>query len=68
LLDRGYGRAPQAIVGENGQSITLLHLVAVREAGEKVVAELIQRRTTTLIDGNETAVIEVPDLSTPAPE
>src|SRR6516165_2753266 len=30
LLDRGYGRAPQAITGADGNPVTLLHLFATR--------------------------------------
>jgi hypothetical protein len=80
LLDRALGKPAQPVTGEDGQPITFLHLVAVREAGEKVVAELTAEqsrdvidRPAPLLDDGGGAVIEarsdsVIDLSVPAAE
>jgi hypothetical protein len=80
LLDRALGKPTQPISGEDGQPITLLHLVAVREVGEAIIAELAARQSSATIDGqlnggpngSDGAAAEVPvglvDLSMPASE
>jgi hypothetical protein len=50
LLDRALGKPTQPIVGEDGQSVTFLHLVAMREVGERVIAETVQRQSSPGID------------------
>jgi hypothetical protein len=76
IFDRAYGRPTQPIVGEDGQTITLLHLVAMREIGERIISELTGQ--PTVIDGHAngggngagTAVppASLGDLSVPATE
>jgi hypothetical protein len=52
LLDRGYGRVPQAITGADGNPVTLLHLFATRAVGEQVLTELMQHQSGTAFDGS----------------
>src|SRR5215472_8306708 len=40
LLDRAFGKPVQQLTGEDGQPVSFLHLFAVREVGERVIAEL----------------------------
>jgi hypothetical protein len=81
LLDRALGKPTQPISGEDGQPVTLLHLVAVREVGERIIAELVARQSSATIAGqpvnggtgsSDGMAVEVPaglvDLSVPAPE
>lgn len=82
LLDRALGKPTQPISGEDGQPVTLLHLVAVREVGERIIAELVARQSSSAtIDGqpvnggtggSDGTATEVPaglvDLSVPASE
>lgn len=71
LMDRAFGKAPMTINGMDGASLTVLHLTATIEAGEKILAELA-RQQNPIIDGQSDAVIEAPaavgDLSIPARE
>jgi len=50
LLDRGYGKPKQPIEGESAQSLTLMHLTATREVGERIAA-MIAQETTLQIEG-----------------
>jgi hypothetical protein len=78
LLNYGFGKPAQPIVGEDGQAVTFLHLVAMREIGERVVAELVVQQSgagaQTAHGGNGAApMIEQPpdavvDLGAPARE
>jgi hypothetical protein len=73
LLDRAFGKPTQPIVGEDGGSISILHLVAMREIGEAIIAELVTRQTSTIIDGHPVDSGARPpgsqaDLSSPATE
>jgi hypothetical protein len=76
LLSYGFGKPVQPIVGEDGGSLTLLHLVAVKATGERIIAELTAPRT--VIDGRangdgdgvtiEAVPASLTDLSAPATE
>jgi hypothetical protein len=74
LLDRAFGRPVQQLTGEDGQPVSFLHLFAVREIGEKVIAELAARTTGTTIDGqaSDGTAVKPPsglvNLSEPASE
>jgi hypothetical protein len=81
LLDRALGKPTLPISGEDGAPVTLLHLVAVREVGERIIAELVARQqSSATIDGqpvnggtgSDGTAVEVPaglvDLSVPASE
>lgn len=74
LLDRALGKPTQLITGGDGDPVTILHLVAVREVGERIVAELAASgRASQPKIGSEAAVIEGPpalliDLGSPAKE
>jgi hypothetical protein len=67
LLDRAFGKAPQMITGPDGNAVTFLHLVAMREIGELVTGSAV-------IDGqaNDSTMVappaELADLGAPAPE
>jgi hypothetical protein len=50
LLDRALGKPTQPVVGADGDSVAFMHLVAVREIGEKVIAELMLQQTSKVID------------------
>src|SRR5215472_12763879 len=39
LLDRALGKATQPVVGADGGSVAIMHLVAVREIGEKLMLQ-----------------------------
>jgi hypothetical protein len=47
LLDRALGKATQPVVGADGGSVAFMHLVAVREIGEK----LMLQQSSKVIDG-----------------
>jgi hypothetical protein len=77
LLDRALGKATQPIVGADGGSVAFMHLVAVREIGEKVIADLLQQSSTTIdgqpVNGGDGAKVagapaSLVDLGTPAAE
>jgi hypothetical protein len=82
LMDRAFGKPTQQIASEDGSPITLLHLCAVREVGERIIAELVARQSSSAtIDGqsmnggtgsSDGTAVEVPagliDLSVPALE
>jgi hypothetical protein len=77
LLDRALGKAAQPVVGADGGSVAFMHLVAVREIGEKVIAELMQQTSKTIdaqpsngSDGTKVAQgpASLVDLGAPAAE
>jgi hypothetical protein len=74
LLDRSFGKPVQQFTGEDGQPVSFLHLFAVREVGERVIAELAARTTGKVIDYQATdgTAAKPPtgliDLSEPATE
>jgi hypothetical protein len=72
LLDRGYGKAPQAIVGADGNPVMLLHLFATRAIGEAIVSELAARQSTIIdshpVNGDMKPPDSLADLSSPATE
>lgn len=80
IFDRAFGKPTQPITGADGDSVTFLHLVAMRDIGERIVAELMMQQRGAVIDGtvrplngsNETDVVMPPasvgDLATPARE
>jgi hypothetical protein len=45
LLDRALGKAAQPVVGADGDSVAFMHLVAVREIGEKVIPKTAGQET-----------------------
>jgi hypothetical protein len=59
----------QQLTGEDGQPVSFLHLFAVREVGERMIAELAARTTGTVIDGTAAQPpAELADLGAPATE
>jgi hypothetical protein len=69
LLERGFGRPVQPIIGNRPQSITLMHLVAAREVSEEIQRALEAANGTTpppTIDAAPSQ--EPPDLCAPARE
>lgn len=76
LLDRALGKPTQPITGPDGGSVTLLHLFAMREIGERVIAELqsaiVNGSVPQVNGGNGAAIDAAPasftDLSVPASE
>jgi hypothetical protein len=68
----------QPITGPDGGSLTFLHLVAVREIGERVIAELVVQQSAGINGhpvngGNDVAIdasppVSLTDLSLPASE
>jgi hypothetical protein len=70
---RALGKPTQPISGEDGQPITFMHLVAMREIGEAIFAELVTRQSGTIIDSRVNGDGAVPpeamtDLGAPASE
>jgi hypothetical protein len=75
LLDRALGKPTQPVVGADGESVAFMHLVAVREIGEKVIAELMLEQGGKVIDGQPASGSEgagphelLIDLASPATE
>jgi hypothetical protein len=74
LLDRSFGKPVQQLTGADGQPVSFLHLFAVREVGERVIAELMTRQNSAVIDGHATdgTAVKPPtdlvNLSEPATE
>jgi hypothetical protein len=75
LLDRALGKATQPVVGADGDSVAFMHLVAVREIGEKVIAELMLQQGGKVIDGQSASGSDgagapglLIDLASPASE
>jgi hypothetical protein len=68
LLDRALGRPVQQLTGEDGGPITIMHLVAMREIGEAIIASLASPQA--VINGGAAAEIpaELSDLGAPATE
>jgi hypothetical protein len=55
LLDRGWGKAAQPVSGEDGNSITMLHLIAARAASDELRAEFLRgphAALSSVIEGN----------------
>jgi hypothetical protein len=71
LLDRGFGRAPQTVQGQDAEPFTVMHLVAAREISANLKQILEARNGTAqppLLEADE-AGPEVPaDLLRPALE
>jgi hypothetical protein len=73
LLDRAFGKPNQPITGPDGGSLTFLHLVAMKEVGERIVAELVVQQSGAVAHsahgGNgEQPPDAVVDLGAPARE
>jgi hypothetical protein len=75
LLNRGFGRPIQAIAAENGASLSMLHLIACREVGERMQQAVINGTALPSADDDTAAVERTPnaqppsvDLSVPALE
>jgi hypothetical protein len=69
LLDRAFGRPVQQLTGEDGNPITIMHLVAMREIGEAIIASLASPQA--VINGGTAAEMppaELSDLGAPATE
>jgi hypothetical protein len=69
LLDRGWGKAPQTVQGQDAEPFTVLHLLAAREVSQHVRKILIEKGATGLPEIEGDAEPNQPiDLMRPALE